>query len=529
MKLLIVDDQSSVVQGLLHCTDWSRLGFDVVDTALNAIDAKASLLRQEAEVMLCDIEMPMESGLDLLGWLRQREMTTRCIFLTAHAEFKYAQEALRLGGFDYIMQPAPYDQVIRTVERALEDVQSERAARELQDRGAAFEDQRKEIVETMLRSFLLGNAPEGNLSAFEELGLLPRRDRSCWMALIQPLRWREGETPWELGLLGTAIGNMSREIFEVFTPAQILSVTVKLPTEQCLVLVLQSRNEMPLDEDYIFRQLNYLQSACSQYLHCTAAFYPAGPLLFRNAPQEFRNLLGRRSENVALKSGILSERAMTAEGVEDFRIPQIAAWKRLLQENCAPAVEQEACQLLDRLVAANRLDSRTLLNFYQDFMQMIFSLPQKGSGERRELFREPEALELYRNGMKTVQDMKALIHYVAAFWNGETEENSQSTVEIITAYIAEHLDSELRREELADAVHLNPDYMARLFKKETGMNLKDYIIQQKMQEAQSLLCTTSLPVSLIAAKVGYTNFGHFSTTYKKVYHKTPQEERAAAL
>lgn len=111
MKLLIVDDQSTVVQGLLHCTNWAAMGFTVVDTALNAVDAKASLLRQEAEVMLCDIEMPMESGLDLLDWLRQRGMTTRCIFLTAHAEFRYAQEALRLGGFDYIMQPAPYEQV----------------------------------------------------------------------------------------------------------------------------------------------------------------------------------------------------------------------------------------------------------------------------------------------------------------------------------------------------------------------------------------------------------------------------------
>lgn len=113
MKLLIVDDQSTVVQGLLHCTNWAAMGFTVVDTALNAVDAKASLLRQEAEVMLCDIEMPMESGLDLLDWLRQRGMTTRCIFLTAHAEFRYAQEALRLGGFDYIMQPAPYEQAAR--------------------------------------------------------------------------------------------------------------------------------------------------------------------------------------------------------------------------------------------------------------------------------------------------------------------------------------------------------------------------------------------------------------------------------
>ena len=122
MKLLLVDDQRTVVQGRMHCTNLAAMGFTVVETALNAVDAKASLLRQEAEVMLCDIEMPMESGQDLLDWLRQRGMTTRCIFLTAHAEFKYAQEALRLGGFDYIMQPAPYEQVADAASRALDNV-----------------------------------------------------------------------------------------------------------------------------------------------------------------------------------------------------------------------------------------------------------------------------------------------------------------------------------------------------------------------------------------------------------------------
>lgn len=520
---LIVDDQSTVVQGLLHCTNWAAMGFTVVDTALNAVDAKASLLRQEAEVMLCDIEMPMESGLDLLDWLRQRGMTTRCIFLTAHAEFKYAQEALRLGGFDYIMQPAPYEQVADAVSRGLDNVKEEWAALELQSRGAVFDDQKKEIVETMLRGFLLGNAPGSSLTAFEELSLVPRRERECWVALMQPLRWKQGEEPWELSLLSTAVGNMSSE---VFTPLQVLSVTVAIPAEQCLVLVLQSRVGEPLEADYITRQLNYLQSACAQYIHCEAAFYPEGPQPFEQAPEIYQKLLQQRSENVALKGGVLLGRP-AEKAPEVFRIPQIGAWQKLLQAGCAQAMEQEACQLLDKLTANNQLNSQTLRYFYQDFMQMLFSLPEKKRQD--DMFREPEALELYRNGMKTVPDMKALVHYVALVWDSETEENSQSTVEIIMAYIAEHLENELRREELAEAVHLNPDYMARLFKKETGMNLKDYIIQQKMQEAQSLLCTTNLPISLIAAKVGYTNFGHFSTSYKKFYHKTPQEERSAAL
>ena len=85
MKLLIVDDQRSVVQGLANCTDWGAVGFDCVATAYNAIDARASLLEREAEVMLCDIEMPVESGLDLLKWMRDREMRTRCIFYAAGA------------------------------------------------------------------------------------------------------------------------------------------------------------------------------------------------------------------------------------------------------------------------------------------------------------------------------------------------------------------------------------------------------------------------------------------------------------
>lgn len=433
------------------------------------------------------------------------------------------QLILLLSGFDYIMQPAPYEQVTDAVSRALDNVKEEWAALELQSRGAVFDDKKKEIVETMLRGFLLGNAPGSSLTAFEELSLVPRRERECWVALMQPLRWKQGEEPWELSLLSTAVGNMSSE---VFTPLQVLSVTVAIPAEQCLVLVLQSRVGEPLEADYITRQLNYLQSACAQYIHCEAAFYPEGPQPFEQASEIYQKLLQQRSENVALKSGVLLGRP-AEKAPEVFRIPQIGAWQKLLQAGCAQAMEQEACQLLDKLTANNQLNSQTLRYFYQDFMQMLFSLPEKKRQD--DMFREPEALELYRNGMKTVPDMKALVHYVALVWDSETEENSQSTVEIIMAYIAEHLENELRREELAEAVHLNPDYMARLFKKETGMNLKDYIIQQKMQEAQSLLCTTNLPISLIAAKVGYTNFGHFSTSYKKFYHKTPQEERSAAL
>lgn len=112
---------------------------------------------------------------------------------------------------------------------------------------------------------------------------------------------------------------------EVFTPLQVLSVTVAIPAEQCLVLVLQSRVGEPLEADYITRQLNI----CKVRVCVEAAFYPEGPQPFEQASEIYQKLLQQRSENVALKSGVLLGRP--AEKMpEVFRIPQIGAWQKLL-------------------------------------------------------------------------------------------------------------------------------------------------------------------------------------------------------
>lgn len=114
--------------------------------------------------------------------------------------------------------------------------------------------------------------------------------------------------------------------------------------------------------------------------------------------------------------------------------------------------------------------------------------------------------------------------FVSACSETETSDNSLA---IIEKYIRENLDSPLQCAQIAKAVYLSPDYISRLFHKEKGMPLKEYITLTKMKAAKNLLITTSLPVSLIAAKVGYDNFSHFSKVYKKVMGTTPSSERNA--
>lgn len=122
MTVLIVDDQPDVVRGEQTGIDWDRLGIDRILTAYNVSDAERVLLEHPVDILLCDIEMPPRSGMELLELIRKKDLHTRCIFLTAHAEFSYAQKAVQLGGFDYILQPAPYSEIEAAVVRAAADL-----------------------------------------------------------------------------------------------------------------------------------------------------------------------------------------------------------------------------------------------------------------------------------------------------------------------------------------------------------------------------------------------------------------------
>ena len=86
MNLLIVDDEVLAIQGLVDDMDWKKLDFDEVFTANSYAQAVNIMNKQEIDVLLCDIEMPLRSGVELVRWAKERKPELECIFLTCHAE-----------------------------------------------------------------------------------------------------------------------------------------------------------------------------------------------------------------------------------------------------------------------------------------------------------------------------------------------------------------------------------------------------------------------------------------------------------
>ena len=120
MNVLIVDDQERILEAVKSLVDWKRLGVEEVYTAESASVAKKKLETKSVDIMLTDIEMPGENGLGLHKWQKEHYPEITCIFLTSHADFIYAKEAIRNGAFDYILQPAAIPEIEETLGRCIE-------------------------------------------------------------------------------------------------------------------------------------------------------------------------------------------------------------------------------------------------------------------------------------------------------------------------------------------------------------------------------------------------------------------------
>ncbi len=138
MNLLIVDDEILAIQGLVDDIPWQELNFDEIYTASSYAQAVKIFREHPVDVLLCDIEMPMLGGVDLVRWVKENYPATECIFLTCHDDFAFAREAVRLQCLGYILKPVDTDEVVEYLKKAEEKICQDAESRRYKDYGKRY-------------------------------------------------------------------------------------------------------------------------------------------------------------------------------------------------------------------------------------------------------------------------------------------------------------------------------------------------------------------------------------------------------
>ncbi|MFB9273768.1 response regulator transcription factor [Cohnella cellulosilytica] len=116
-RAAIIDDEAWIREGLSEYIGWSKLGIELVRVFQDGAEAYAYFERESVDIVLSDIRMPNMTGLELLAKLHERRSVRpectppKVIFLSGFEDFKYAQEALRLGAIDYLLKPTEVEEI----------------------------------------------------------------------------------------------------------------------------------------------------------------------------------------------------------------------------------------------------------------------------------------------------------------------------------------------------------------------------------------------------------------------------------
>lgn len=215
MNLLIVDDQRAIVESLRGGIDWSGLGFERVFTACSAREARLVMRNFEIDILLTDIEMPEEDGLELFRWARENFPDMVGIFLTSHADFEYARTALSLKGFDYILQPARYEEVEQVMKKAAGQLEYTMKMRKMEKHSRLMSDQVNWILDLMVANAREGKMGE-NSELFTHLQQYFSMDYNCcvfWPIWIQIRYFEKVSRPWDDTLIRLVFCNVLDEIF----------------------------------------------------------------------------------------------------------------------------------------------------------------------------------------------------------------------------------------------------------------------------------------------------------------------------
>lgn len=523
-KLLLVDDESLAVEGIQAAVDWARLGVNEVYTAFDMHQAKEIFGRVPIDVMLCDIEMPQGSGLELLAWVREHYPRTESVFLTCHADFHYAKQAIQLGSVDYLLKPIPIPELENVIAKAIAKKNEEKEKTEYSQYGHYWVKHQPLIIERFWLDILnqsIPARPDAIRRAAEDRNIPYAEQMKFVPVLISVKRWYKKLKPREEKILEFALRNSAEELlFEPGIYGQLIQLA------QGTMLAILGSDDAQGGAERLRQSCEAYIRSCRQYFYCDLCCYIGEEAHAYELPAIMDGLHAQDRNNVAFDNCVIRH-GSRLDALEAVHEPEIEVWSVMMREGAEEKLACEVTAYLEALARWSRVDARQLHQFHQDFLQMMYAYLQTKGIQARQLFSDEKSLEMSVRAVRSVKDMVDwCTHLIGrAAECVRSVERSETVVDRVAAYVAQHLDRALTREEIAKQVYLNPDYLDRLFKKETGVSVTEHVVRERMTVAQSLLAKTSLPVHEVATRVGFTNFSHFARIFRKHTSRNPLEFR----
>lgn len=526
-NLLVVDDELFAVKGISVGIDWSDTPIKEVFEACDYETACELMSGQAMDIAILDIEMPGHSGLELAEWIHEHSPQTEVIFLTGHANFAYAQRAMQMEAFRYVLKPVDHDELKRIVEEAAGKIREQVTFQNSYSKYSKLWDSQKPLlIERFWQDVMNGRIsllPERLDNALTQYDIPLGAGGYVIPVLISVEQWKEALNLRDEEIMEYAVRKAAEEMVLDRNPGSVVS------DRSGINLILLYAGATPfLQSADLKRRCGQYIGFCNEYFHCSLSCYIGDPVVIKDLSATYRALLSMERDNVTRTNGVFQQSDGGMRPLRPLSQPMFDEWAGLFETGH----RQELLLKIDRyfqVMGETGATHEMLEDFYYGFVSMVYQVAERKGIPAYKLLSGQSAPQ-GNTPTKSIGTLRTTVHRIV---DRGAEEfltaggQVSSVVSSVMAYVEAHLHEEFSREEVAASVFLNPAYLSRLFRKETGLSMTEYIFKTKMERAKQLLAQSNDKVVHIAEAVGYGHLSYFAKQFKKFTGYSPHEYRRA--
>ncbi len=525
-RVCIVDDESYIADSTamrLRNDSAQEMEVSVFCRSKTALE---SIRSARIDILIADIRMPEMSGLELMEETQRLWPKCQVILLTAHTEFDYVYQVVRKPSVDYVLKQEGYDALSDAVQRALNRINTTQMR---EDQLAAARIRAQAALPWLEREFLMdlthGAQYDGETLERTKRQLALSVDVEKPACLLMPVLRSSGvrETLIDRMERMNALELLARD----YLPENTKMVSVQVDENR--LLWLWQFSEQPTDVQ-IESMLEGVQSAADNQLSRTVSFaYSPQQVAWEDYPRVYGEL------NALAARRMMGSAQPWIESVGDrevgaYRTPlnQTARWSRAYRVH-DPDADRELEQLLTPLVACPSVEDAGYMQLYLQIAMPLAQVMQESELSRQQCVELRSQCLYDPRAHATPAQAAEYLRFVAGQLIALRRENTDNSIRAVIAhvqdYIRQHLSEDISLTKLAEYVHVNASYLSRVFKQETGSNLKDYIWELRLNRACELLRRPDLRIQEVGAQLGFQTSSYFSYFFKKGTGLTPREFR----
>jgi two-component system, response regulator YesN len=534
LKLLIVDDEDLDREGLLAELDWEQYGISEVRSARTGMEAIRVMKNFEPHILISDIKMPVMNGLELAEKAKMLFPNIKIVFISGYDKFEYAQEAVKLKAYRYLLKPVDTDELIGLIADLVDHIMQERilVEKETIKNDIMYENQNFLKSKLFLDCFYYSYDDESefiNRADYIGLNIVPGKYVLLLTQIDNYNEWVNSVSIEEnektcLDICCIAC-EMRKDIYCIDSAVidrQICAVLIScnshvpdelLIDEACIIaeeLIETVQTMLNISMTIgVSSVLSKLISIKQGYMECRDALkkkiYAGKGKVYSNSQKNKTANIKLNLENMSLdlckmlitgdKGGIVD----TLDGMFDMLVNNHIENNSYIHSLCISIIYRLNITILEMGVEPNDIfgDSSKLINKPMEF-ETILDIRQW---------------------------MKDIFLSVIEYHQRLKEDKDFCFRRDFEKYIEKNYQNDITLKQIAEEWHYSPNYLGNIFKQKFNKGFSEYLAEYRMGKAAALLKNEDVKIYVAAHQVGYNNISSFIKQFKQIYGVKPAEYR----